>query len=329
VAGPGHDLARGHAVSGARRLRARAGWWARWLVAGRNFERRLVWILGSPRSGSTWLLQLLDEHDAVTAVNEPLIGLYLGPFLIDLPGWRADAVDTTNFTVRKVEERNPNQFFAAQFRDVWRPALRRMLVTRFFAHAIRAESSVPLARRTVAIKEPNGSQSADILADALPGSRLLFLVRDGRDVVDSELAANQSGSWLATIFPGAGGAAELDRMAFVTQSAHKWLVRTEVVQSAFARHEGPKYQLRYEDLLRDPAGETRKLLDWLELPVADAELESWIDRHAFERIPETERGQSKFHRAASPGLWRENLSEDEQRAVEQMLGPKLRELGYA
>jgi hypothetical protein len=35
-----------------------------------------------------------------------------------------------------------------------------------------------------------------------------------------------------------------------------------------------------------------------------------------------------FHRAATPGLWRENMSPAEQEAVEQVLGDKLRELGY-
>jgi hypothetical protein len=33
-------------------------------------------------------------------------------------------------------------------------------------------------------------------------------------------------------------------------------------------------------------------------------------------------------RAATPGLWRENLTEDEQRTMHDIMGAKLGELGY-
>jgi hypothetical protein len=33
-------------------------------------------------------------------------------------------------------------------------------------------------------------------------------------------------------------------------------------------------------------------------------------------------------RAATPGLWRENLTEDEQRTMHEIMGAKLAELGY-
>jgi hypothetical protein len=33
-------------------------------------------------------------------------------------------------------------------------------------------------------------------------------------------------------------------------------------------------------------------------------------------------------RAATPGLWRENLTEDEQRTMDEIMGAKLAELGY-
>ena len=37
------------------------------------------------------------------------------------------------------------------------------------------------------VKEPNTSEAADTLVKLLPSSRVVFLVRDGRDVVDSML----------------------------------------------------------------------------------------------------------------------------------------------
>jgi len=131
----------------------------------------------------------------------------------------------------------------------------------------------------------------------------------------------------AKAFPGGSGIESPERLAFVVQSAQKWLWRREIVQRAFAVHPGPKLLLRYEAILSDPPEGVRKLLAWLELPADALDLASTIERHAFERLPAEQRGPQAFHRAASPGLWRENLSVTEQHAAERIMGPKLRELG--
>ena len=212
--------------------------------AGTDFESSLTWVFGSPRSGSTWLLLMLSRHPAVVPINEPLIGWYLGPFLCDLPGFDASALSLSNFTLRRVQRNKPDQFFAHEFSDVWKPDLARMMRRRFHAHALNSNSPVPPSERRVVIKEPNGSQSADMIMSILPRARLLFLLRDGRDVVDSELAANKEGSWVSKGFPGVSGISASERQAFVVQSAQKWLWRTEVVQQAYRDHPGPKLLIR-------------------------------------------------------------------------------------
>ena len=239
-----------------------------------DFESRLTWIFGSPRSGSTWLLTLLAEHDSIVPVNEPLIGWYLGPFLCDLPTGDATALDVSNFTLRRVQRYTSDAFFSDHFSDVWTPGLGRMMRERFYEHARRASVNPRSADTRIVIKEPNGSQSADLLMRSLPQARMLFLLRDGRDVVDSELAGNLEGSWVTREFPGLRGVPESERLGFVIQSAHKWLWRTEVVQEAFRDHKGPKHLLRYEQLRDDTAMHLQALFDWLGLPVGDDELRS-------------------------------------------------------
>jgi hypothetical protein len=308
-------------VSGSRVRLARAG-----LVPGR-LDPRLVWIFGSPRSGSTWLLQLLAEHRAVVPVNEPLIGWYLGVCTSDL-GADPASLDLNNFTLRRLRRGDRSNMFSNDFRDVWLPAVGRLLRTRFYVHAIRCPSRVPLSRTLIAIKEPNGSQSADLIMAALPRARLLFLLRDGRDVVDSELAASLKDGWVTKEFPGAPTVSPDDRLAWVTNSAYKWLWRTEVVQRAFAEHQGPKYLVRYEDILHDPFSELRSVFAWLGLEVSEHELNEWIRRNSFGELPAEVRGPDKFFRAAAPGLWRTNLTAEENAAVDTVIGRKLHELGY-
>lgn len=306
-----------------RRRRRRGG-----DAADRGFESRLVWLFGSPRSGSTWLMRQLAGHPAVIPVNEPLIGQHLGPFFSDEPGIRARDLDPSNFTPSRYLSDAGQYFFAEEFRDAWAPQLGALIRTRLHAQAEARGGSVPVAERILVLKEPHGSQAADLIMGALPESRLLFLLRDGRDVVDSELAAVAKGSWLGEVFPVVAGIDAEERLAFTEQAAYKWLWRTEVVEQAYAAHQGPKILLRYEDMLAEPALNLRRVFDWLELEISDADLEGLVESQAFERLPDEHRGPGRIFRAATPGLWRENLSEAEQAVVDRVIGAKVRALGY-
>jgi hypothetical protein len=264
------------------------------------------------------------EHPSIVVMEEPTIGYHLSPFLTSEPGYRAEDLDVSTFTIRRVMEGDPHKFFAAKYADVWLPGLRQLLNDRLRAHLER-ELRAP-DNALLLVKEPNGSQSADVIMRAQPSARLLFLLRDGRDVVDSELASFAVGGWQERHFAHMHGVSQDERLDFVIRSAYQWLWRTEVVESAFAAHQGPKHMLRYEELLRDPKRHVGELFEWLGVPLEEGDVATVVDRHAFERLPH--RGADRQNRFATPGAWRENLRPDERAAVEDVLRPKLNELGY-
>jgi hypothetical protein len=299
------------------------------LGPGAGFESRLVWIFGSPRSGSTWLLQTLGDLPAVVPINEPLIGEYLGNIVCDYRGVNIADLDVSNFTFERQRRHVDSQFFSEHSRATWSPLLGKLIKTRFLAHAAEHAPSQPLSKMTVLVKEPNGSQAADLILDAVPRSRVLFLLRDGRDVVDSELAAMAPGGWLSQEFEGISPFDDRDRLDFVVRSASRWLWRTEVVEQVMRRQPRQNLTVKYEELLAAPLDGFRRIAGWLGLDVSDGELQRTVDEHSFERLPADWRGPEKFYRAAQPGLWREHLSDAEQAAVEDVIGAKLRQLGYA
>jgi hypothetical protein len=295
---------------------------------GVAFESRLVWVFGSPRSGSTWLLQMLSGIPGVVPINEPLIGQHLGALLSDYRGVRIEDLDVSNFTFERQRRHVPDQFFSQQFEDVWSPLLGRFIKARLLASVATKAPVTPLSEATIIVKEPNGSQAADLILGGLPHSSVLFLIRDGRDVVDSELAATAAGGWAGREFSGVAAVEGEDRMEFVVRSASKWLWRTEVLQEEMRRHPGPTFTVKYEDLRTDTLRHLRALSSWLKLSAPDETLQRIVADTAFEALPAAERGPDKFYRSAQPGAWRENLSDREQAAVERVIGAKLTELGY-
>ena len=282
----------------------------------------LTWIFGSSRSGSTWLLRMLAEHPVVLPVDETGVGHHLGVWRPIPLAWATSDGDPPQLTTFvRVKAGNPDYLFSDEYRDGWEPLLRDFLLDRLALQHRPGQRMV--------IKEPGGSQVADWILRLLPGARLVFLLRDGRDVVDSWLDAYRPGGWH---YEGDGGypVADGGRLAFIRWQAAVWLFRTEAVERAYAACEPDRRVLvRYEDLLAEPERELARVHDVVGL-ARDAEaVRQAVACHSFAAVSPSERGKGQFVRQAEPGGWRETLSGEEQDALHAVLGPKLRELGYA
>ena len=312
-----------------------------------ELESRLVWIWGSPRSGSTWLLRLLahpstlgdyaplgfnpparqDRPIDVLPVNESFLANHLAPLvrgaLYDDAG---NAVTLSSFFDLHTR---PNYFFSPQYEDVWRPEVRRLALVRFHALIERAGRSCEVASPLVVIKEVNGPHAAELIMSVLPRSRLIFLVRDGRGVLDSQLSASKPEGFL---FKGETGAFRTteERERWVREQCRVWVGDMDTIQRAYARHpEALRRTIGYERLRQNPSGELGALAEWLGLARDSEWVEGAVEASSFDRVPEREKGPLRFFRSARPGTWRTNLTKEEQRVALEVMGEKLEELGYS
>jgi hypothetical protein len=284
-----------------------------------GLEEKLVWIFGSPRSGSSWMLRLLTGHPDIAPVNES----YLGAHLVPVGG----EVEAGEYYEHGERAEDASYFFARDYMPVLRPLLHE-LALRGFDNQLRHMGFDPVPRWVV-IKEPNGSHAADTIVSLLPRSRMLFLLRDGRDVVDSLVDAMLGSQGWWTERTRQLGRPPQERRAFLVQHSELWVRRTMASQRAFeSLPDGQRLLVRYEDILSDTPTQLRRIFDWLGLELNDKSLATIVERHAFDSAPRDRRGPGKPMRAATPGLWRENLTEEEQRTMHEIMGSKLAELGY-
>jgi hypothetical protein len=313
-----------------------------------GLEPRLTWIWGSPRSGSTWLLQLLSDplkpdpdaplgfrlperplQSPVESVpaDETFISNHLAPALADprlvdghwLPG-----------TINNLMGPRPAYVYSDEYADAWRPAARDFVLRRLGAVLDRTrDSGIELDPECrMVIKETNGSHAADIVMGVLPRSRLLLLIRDGRDVVDSLLAAYQPKAFMANRLKYSFKTDE-ERAEGLRWAARLWACNTEVTAQAIEKHPAELTRVvRYEDLLSDGVEQVAGLYEWLGIPRSREQIEELVEARSFQALPEKQRGPLTRNRAATPGLWRENLSKKEQRTVAEICGPLLERFGY-
>lgn len=262
-------------------------------------------------------------------MNEPLIGVHLAPFAPNLLGLRATNLPSEQWLFTTMLADVPQYFFSQRYERSWRPLTRRLILDRLRSEARAKARMAELRAPITVVKEPNGSQAADMIMSLLPRSRLIFLVRDGRDVVSSEVDLVEKGTWLKQ-FGGYEPGPLPDRLAFIEHQANTWAFRTEIVQRAYDSLEPEqRFMLKYEELLDRTADVLGELYEWLGLAVTDEELQATVGAESFEATPSEARGSGKFLRAASPGSWRENQSEEEQAVMESVMGERLRKLGYA
>ena len=289
-------------------------------------ERRLTWILGSSRSGSTWMVRMLADLPGVVGLDDPHLGHHLGVWRPIALAWsQRDEVPDLEI-LPDVKRDKPDYFFSDEYRHAWLPGLRKMVAARFDAQARDRARERGIGDPQVVVKEP-GSHAAELIMSLFPGAGLIFLLRDGRDVVDSWLDAYKAGSW--ALEEGAYPVGGDDRMAFIRWQSSVWAYRTEAVQRVYdARPADRRVLLRYEEVREDPAAALGQICERFGFEASDARLSEVAQRHAFVRAPGQETGPGKAMRFAEPGRWKLNMNRDEIAAMEEIMGPRLSELGY-
>jgi hypothetical protein len=288
---------------------------------------RLAWIFGSSRSGSTWLLRMLAELERVIPIDDPHIGHHLGVWRPIPLAW-ATAKDPPKLgTLADFKRKKRDYLFSDRFRETWMPQLRDLISARFAAQAAQDIAAVGgIDRPIVVVKEP-GSHAADTIIDLFPKSSLIFLLRDGRDVVDSWLDAYRDGSWATD--EGAYPLDDTGRSALIRWQASVWLHRTEVVQETYARTDPDRRVLfRYEEMRADPGAALRKICATLGIEASGESLDGIAAANEFSRVPESHKGAGREIRRADPGGWATHMSREEILEMHEILAEKLNELGY-
>ena len=264
----------------------------------------LVWVFGTARVGSTWLARMMSELKGYTLWREPRVGALFGSYYY-MRSRERDSKDA--------------HFIMGRNRETWLRSIRE-----FILNAAGATFSKKECEGYLVIQEPNGSVGAPLLMEALPESRMILLIRDPRDVVASGLDAAQEGSWAADVIPNRH-IIEGQPNAFVKERAEHYVKFLGNAKEAYEAHQGHKVRARYEDLRADTLGTMKHIYSELGIPVDEGELAWSVEKHSWGNVPKEKKGTGKFHRKATPGGWKEDLTPEQVEVVERITAPLLKE----
>ncbi len=276
----------------------------------------IIWVFGTAKTGSSWFGSIMADPQGYYAWREPNVGNLFGTHFYE----RAEG----KYRDRKNKHWERFWILGEGYRETWINSVRS-----FVLEGARARFPEMTDTTYLVIKEPHGSHGAPLLMEALPECRMIFLVRDPRDVAASALAARVKGSWLyerhRDRLGGEDTLGDVSPDEIVRERAERYLRDIGKVKAAYEAHEGYKTLVRYEDLRADTLGEMERIYRALRLTVDEAELARAVEKYSFENIPERKRGPGQSRRKATPGGWREDLTPHQIEIVEEITATLLHE----
>lgn len=282
--------------------------------------KNLIWIFGTARVGSTWLAEMMSDHEGYTIWREPRVGSLFGGYYY---GWRepreATLVGGCYYGRPRDQDSKNSHFILGSHRKVWMRSIRSLV-----SDTAQAAFSEEERQGYLVIKEPNGSVGAPLIMEAMPESRMILIIRDPRDVAASGLDAERAGGWDAKN-KYRGAIADSNPNVVVRERADRYLRDVGNAKQAYEAHGGHKVLVKYEDLLDKTLATMQSIYSALEIPVDEETLVRIVERHSWKNIPEDKKGEGKFRRKGISGGWAEDLTSEQVEIVESVTAPLLKE----
>jgi hypothetical protein len=275
---------------------------------------RPVFVVGHPRSGTTWTYDLLASHPAVAGVFESAL------FLRDHIGVLADRFApiikgiSTQWDPAVREDFTRHRWGPAQLidRDT-AVASFRDVTTSWLANAVSGEHELLVE------KTPGHDYSLPLLAELFPAARVVLVVRNGLDVAAST-KAEQKG--FDPRWPG-GRYASIRWARRAGKQWGSWVTFTERVAREIPL---PVHEIRYETLHAQPHDAVTGLYEFCGLEWDDELVADVVARNDIASIPG--RGEGRFFRAGRVGDGRRQLTRLEQAVFEGAAADALVANGY-
>jgi LPS sulfotransferase NodH len=272
-------------------------------------DKQFVFIIGAPRSGTTWLQAMVAAHPSVCSTIDEL--KLFDFFTVPLEeGWqyllslKKDTGGGRNGLAAMWTDREFYEFLGEFVGRVYSQVL-----------AMKPEATILLD------KAPAYSNYVEHIDRLIPQAKFLHMVRDGRDVAVSLLAAAQ-------------GWGRLWAPKEIAVAAAAW--KSHVLGAQKARQYGERYlEVRYEDLLGNGVQALQSVFEFLDLSVDTEDVVAIYNRHRFENMKQGGRGvhnfalPKEFFRKGEAGDWRNSLTPGQRYIFEEKAGDLLCALGYS
>ena len=227
-------------------------------------DRQIFFVGGAPRSGTTWLQQIIDSHPNACCKGEGLFSKNLFPLLEAFTAQRVKDLEAKNEALFQHTKGYPlptagdSDFLAA---TVILLALRQQADGQdYLAYGEKTPENVFLFSRFQRL---------------FPRAKFVTIVRDPRDVLTS------AWHFFRKLQPGQDDVAE--KFAFIRNALPSISEGARVALYFAQQHPEVSHLVTYERLRQDPAPAITRLFQFLGLPVDDRIVADCLERTSFSK----------------------------------------------
>jgi len=283
------------------------------------FDKDLFFIVGVPKSGTTWLQRIFDTSPEIVCRGESHFMNILYPALSSaLANYNKDVAQFDDLG-RHSEMSNCRDVIAHLGTNEEHYVLVSAIALMFDKWLDKP------GVRYIGEKTPNNLIYMQTLGTIFPSARFIHIIRDGRDAAVS--------GWFYNISNLEGPYETHDTFdSYVTRFAAAWKALINEGRKAGIQLGNRYREVLYENLVTDPYRETGELLAFLGADSSDEIVRRCVDDNRFEQLSGGRRpGNEKrdaFFRKGVPGDWRNHMSKELIQAFEDQAGDLLESLGY-
>ncbi len=279
----------------------------------------VVFLIGAPRSGTTWLQSLLGSNSAVVTPQETdLFSTFIAPLQT---WWDAQLGRTSSEHVARRTKGLPAVLDDAQFTE---------LLAALIATVLDAIQELKPAATVIVEKSPAHSHHVALIQKHLPDATFLHLVRDGRDVVASLQSASRG--WGSYWAPGS-----------LKNAATMW--KTNVLAARGAKDTPGYVEVRYEALRAGDSEPLQRAFVSCGVELAAHECNALLEEFSLARMATGEvaspiavggdlsgvgdrREPEGFYGKGAVGGWSASWSAQDRLLFDAVAGDLLIDLGY-
>lgn len=297
------------------------------------FSRDKFFVMGHARSGTTLLMRLLRLHEEVHC-NYQAHFFSRKPMLKSL----VDSPEAEEWLTRKSNRWN-------QGRDL------SPLVLRATADFIMERDAAREGKHIVGDKSPSSTIHGQIVRDThliYPDAKIIYIVRDGRDVLISERFRNfvEESKFLTSedkrimadlrtdSAPFSDGRRSIFTETSIRNIAKRWVDDLNEIDSESKRlYDGKYISLRYEDMLSQPFTELSRLWQFLGVQKMDQMLEKKLTEEMSSNPDEEWQAQrnegiASFLPKGQAGNWQRLFTARDKALFKEIAGDVLVKWGY-
>jgi hypothetical protein len=276
-------------------------------------QPKLFFVIGVPKSGTTWLQLLLNAHPNICCHPEGLFQRFAQLLTVACRKYNGGLLGRSKWFGSGFPQMQEAEFFE--------------LLRFFIEQRMRRYAPETKALKWIGEKDPDHASHVNLMMSNLfPDASYIHIIRDGRDQAVSAWWHYQRDEGIRRKM------ARHSWEQWALEEGKRWSTLIRSVRAARAATKVSYHEVLYERLLEEPATILKQVFDFLDVEATAGIISACLQEGRFDKLSggrqRGDENRNSFFRKGEHGDWRNHMSAELAQRFDEETKGLLEELGY-